>query len=87
MMLNNNTQSLQMKLLFLRFCFVNSRSHVRWVMEVIGDAMRLPLDEDGNILLIKQSISIYSQWLQGFRHPNDSIPPPVIADPEPYYEV
>jgi hypothetical protein len=30
---------------------------------------------------------IYSQWLQGFRHPNDSIPPPVIADPVPYCEV
>lgn len=34
-----------------------------------------------------QLAGIYSQWLQGFRHPNDSIPPPVIADPVPYCEV
>eukprot|EP00128_Syssomonas_multiformis_P008630 Colp12_sorted_trinity150504_noHs@19366 len=63
--------------------FLTSHSHVRWMMEVIGQGLSLPM-EDYDVIL--RCINIYKNWLQSFFNSSEAVPRRVLEQPQQYYQ-
>ncbi|XP_069100001.1 ral GTPase-activating protein subunit beta isoform X2 [Pleurodeles waltl] len=56
---------------------------VKWTMEVVCYGLTLPLDGD----TVKFCVDIYTDWMMALVSPKDSIPHPVIKEPNLYIQI
>ncbi|KAJ8016428.1 hypothetical protein DPEC_G00007110 [Dallia pectoralis] len=56
---------------------------VKWTMEVLCYGLTLPLDGD----TVKLCVDVYTDWMMALVTPRDSIPQPVIREPNLYVQV
>lgn len=56
---------------------------VKWTMEVVCYGLTLPLDGD----TVKFCVDIYTDWMMALVSPKDSIPYPVIKEPNLYIQI
>nr|XP_057910771.1 ral GTPase-activating protein subunit beta isoform X2 [Doryrhamphus excisus] len=59
---------------------LRTEAQVKWTMEVLCYALSLPLDCD----TVKLCVDVYTNWLLALVSPRDSIPPPIIKEPNIY---
>ncbi|XP_034548760.1 ral GTPase-activating protein subunit beta-like [Notolabrus celidotus] len=57
-------------------------SQVKWTMEVLCYGLTLPLDGD----TVKHCVDVYTDWLMALASPRDSIPLPIIREPNLYVQ-
>ncbi|XP_053249836.1 ral GTPase-activating protein subunit beta isoform X1 [Podarcis raffonei] len=55
---------------------------VKWTMEVVCYGLTLPLDGD----TVKHCVDVYTDWIMALVFPKDSIPLPVIKEPNLYIQ-
>uniref|UniRef100_A0AAY4EQL4 Ral GTPase-activating protein subunit beta n=1 Tax=Denticeps clupeoides TaxID=299321 RepID=A0AAY4EQL4_9TELE len=55
---------------------------VKWTMEVLCYGLTLPLEGE----TVKQCVDVYTDWMMALVAPRDSIPQPVIKDPDLYVQ-
>ncbi|KAM9859251.1 ral GTPase-activating protein subunit beta [Aulostomus maculatus] len=55
---------------------------VKWTMEVLCYGLSLPLDCD----TVKHCVDVYTDWLMSLVSQRDSIPPPIIREPNMYVQ-
>ncbi|XP_039623311.1 ral GTPase-activating protein subunit beta isoform X3 [Polypterus senegalus] len=55
---------------------------VKWTMEVLCYGLTLPLDGD----TVKLCVDVYTDWIMALVAPRESIPPPVIKEPNIYVQ-
>ncbi|KAJ7395869.1 hypothetical protein BTVI_150755 [Pitangus sulphuratus] len=72
--------SLSLCLKFL--CIVGKLFMVKWTMEVVCYGLTLPLDGD----TVKYCVDVYTDWIMALVLPKDSIPLPVIKEPNLYVQ-
>ncbi|KAG8565218.1 hypothetical protein GDO81_012762 [Engystomops pustulosus] len=56
---------------------------VKWTMEVICYGLTLPLEGD----TVKYCVDVYTDWIMALVSPKDSIPQPVVREPNKYIQV
>ncbi|CAI9578820.1 unnamed protein product, partial [Staurois parvus] len=56
---------------------------VKWTMEVICYGLTLPLEGD----TVKYCVDVYTDWMMALVAPKDSIPQPVIREPNMYIQI
>ncbi|XP_072259767.1 ral GTPase-activating protein subunit beta isoform X6 [Pyxicephalus adspersus] len=56
---------------------------VKWTMEVICYGLTLPLEGD----TVKHCVDVYTDWIMALVAPKDSIPQPVIREPNMYTQI
>ncbi|XP_061788457.1 ral GTPase-activating protein subunit beta isoform X2 [Nerophis lumbriciformis] len=61
---------------------LRTEAQVKWTMEVLCHALSLPLDCD----TVKLCVDVYTNWLLVLVSPRDSIPPPIIKEPNIYVQ-
>ncbi|XP_039175073.1 ral GTPase-activating protein subunit beta isoform X1 [Crotalus tigris] len=55
---------------------------VKWTMEVVCYGLTLPLDGE----TVKYCVDVYTDWIMALVIPKDTIPPPVIKEPNLYVQ-
>lgn len=55
---------------------------VKWTMEVLCYGLTLPLDGD----TVKLCVDVYTDWILALVSPRDSIPQPIIREPNLYVQ-
>uniref|UniRef100_A0A672NID6 Ral GTPase-activating protein subunit beta n=1 Tax=Sinocyclocheilus grahami TaxID=75366 RepID=A0A672NID6_SINGR len=60
----------------------SSSSIVKWTMEVLCYGLTLPLDGD----TVKLCVDVYTDWIMALVSPRDSIPQPIIKEPNLYVQ-
>ncbi|KAL0977874.1 hypothetical protein UPYG_G00162460 [Umbra pygmaea] len=55
---------------------------VKWTMEVLCYGLTLPLDND----TVKLCVDVYTDWIMALVSPRDSIPQPIIKEPNLYVQ-
>ncbi|KAG5836139.1 hypothetical protein ANANG_G00251410 [Anguilla anguilla] len=55
---------------------------VKWTMEVLCYGLTLPLDGD----TVKLCVDVYTDWIMALVAPRDSIPQPIIKEPNLYVQ-
>ncbi|XP_018581458.1 ral GTPase-activating protein subunit beta isoform X5 [Scleropages formosus] len=61
---------------------LKSDKEVKWTMEVLCYGLTLPLDED----TVKLCVDVYTDWIMALVSPRESIPQPVIKEPNLYVQ-
>ncbi|KAM8946350.1 ral GTPase-activating protein subunit beta isoform 2-T2 [Pelodytes ibericus] len=56
---------------------------VKWTMEVICYGLTLPMDGD----TVKFCVDVYTDWIMALYSPKDSIPQPVVKEPNMYIQI
>ncbi|KAM4691267.1 ral GTPase-activating protein subunit beta isoform 2-T2 [Rhinophrynus dorsalis] len=56
---------------------------VKWTMEVICYGLTLPLEGD----TVKYCVDVYTDWIMALVSPKDSIPQPIIREPNMYIQI
>ncbi|XP_029470456.1 ral GTPase-activating protein subunit beta isoform X3 [Rhinatrema bivittatum] len=62
---------------------LKSDKEVKWTMEVICYGLTLPLDGE----TVKYCVDVYTDWIMALVSPKDSIPQPVIREPNLYIQI
>ncbi|XP_048111470.1 ral GTPase-activating protein subunit beta [Alosa alosa] len=62
--------------------FLKTDKEVKWTMEVLCYGLTLPLDGD----TVKLCVDVYTDWLMALVSPRDSIPQPIIKEPNLYVQ-
>uniref|UniRef100_A0A673G501 Ral GTPase-activating protein subunit beta n=1 Tax=Sinocyclocheilus rhinocerous TaxID=307959 RepID=A0A673G501_9TELE len=62
--------------------FPSDRTSVKWTMEVLCYGLTLPLDGD----TVKLCVDVYTDWIMALVSPRDSIPQPIIKEPNLYVQ-
>ncbi|XP_030068303.1 ral GTPase-activating protein subunit beta isoform X3 [Microcaecilia unicolor] len=62
---------------------LKSDKEVKWTMEVICYGLTLPLDGE----TVKYCVDVYTDWIMALVSPKDSIPQPVIKEPNLYVQI
>ncbi|XP_065128558.1 ral GTPase-activating protein subunit beta isoform X5 [Paramisgurnus dabryanus] len=63
-------------------CLLKTDKEVKWTMEVLCYGLTLPLDGD----TVKLCVDVYTDWIMALVSPRDSIPPPIIKEPNLYVQ-
>ncbi|XP_051932228.1 ral GTPase-activating protein subunit beta-like isoform X2 [Hippocampus zosterae] len=61
---------------------LRTEAQVKWTMEVLCFSLSLPLDSD----TVRVCVDIYTHWMSVLVSPRDSIPPPLIKEPNVYVQ-
>ncbi|XP_019736630.1 ral GTPase-activating protein subunit beta-like isoform X2 [Hippocampus comes] len=61
---------------------LRTEAQVKWTMEVLCFSLNLPLDCD----TVRVCVDIYTHWMSVLVSPRDSIPPPLIKEPNVYVQ-
>uniref|UniRef100_A0A673G9M8 Ral GTPase-activating protein subunit beta n=1 Tax=Sinocyclocheilus rhinocerous TaxID=307959 RepID=A0A673G9M8_9TELE len=61
---------------------VTADTDVKWTMEVLCYGLTLPLDGD----TVKLCVDVYTDWIMALVSPRDSIPQPIIKEPNLYVQ-
>uniref|UniRef100_A0AAY4EUW7 Ral GTPase-activating protein subunit beta n=1 Tax=Denticeps clupeoides TaxID=299321 RepID=A0AAY4EUW7_9TELE len=62
--------------------FLKTDKEVKWTMEVLCYGLTLPLDGD----TVKLCVDVYTDWIMALVSPRDSIPQPIIKEPNLYVQ-
>ncbi|XP_016107340.1 ral GTPase-activating protein subunit beta [Sinocyclocheilus grahami] len=63
-------------------CLLKTDKEVKWTMEVLCYGLTLPLDGD----TVKLCVDVYTDWIMALVSPRDSIPQPIIKEPNLYVQ-
>uniref|UniRef100_A0A9J7YLI4 Ral GTPase-activating protein subunit beta n=1 Tax=Cyprinus carpio carpio TaxID=630221 RepID=A0A9J7YLI4_CYPCA len=63
-------------------CLLKTDKEVKWTMEVLCYGLTLPLDGD----TVKLCVDVYTDWMMALVSPRDSIPQPIIKEPNLYVQ-
>ncbi|XP_060724186.1 ral GTPase-activating protein subunit beta isoform X4 [Tachysurus vachellii] len=63
-------------------CLLKTDKEVKWTMEVICYGLTLPSDGD----TVKLCVDVYTDWIMALVSPRDSIPQPIIKEPNLYVQ-
>ncbi|XP_042615001.1 ral GTPase-activating protein subunit beta isoform X5 [Cyprinus carpio] len=63
-------------------CLLKTDKEVKWTMEVLCYGLTLPLDGDNP----KLCVDVYTDWMMALVSPRDSIPQPIIKEPNLYVQ-
>ncbi|XP_063071228.1 ral GTPase-activating protein subunit beta isoform X8 [Engraulis encrasicolus] len=63
-------------------CVLKTDKEVKWTMEVLCYGLTLPLDGD----TVKLCVDVYTDWIMALVSPRDSIPQPIIKEPNLYVQ-
>ncbi|XP_051562541.1 ral GTPase-activating protein subunit beta-like isoform X3 [Myxocyprinus asiaticus] len=63
-------------------CLLKTDKEVKWTMEVLCYGLTLPLDGD----TVKLCVDVYTDWIMALVSPRDSIPQPIIKEPNLYIQ-
>ncbi|TRY57786.1 hypothetical protein DNTS_012048 [Danionella cerebrum] len=63
-------------------CLLKTDKEVKWTMEVLCYGLTLPLDGD----TVKLCVDVYTDWIMALISPRDSIPQPIIKEPNLYVQ-
>ncbi|XP_056606388.1 ral GTPase-activating protein subunit beta isoform X3 [Triplophysa dalaica] len=63
-------------------CILKTDKEVKWTMEVLCYGLTLPLDGD----TVKLCVDVYTDWIMALVSPRDSIPQPIIKEPNLYVQ-
>ncbi|XP_051996717.1 ral GTPase-activating protein subunit beta-like isoform X2 [Xyrauchen texanus] len=63
-------------------CLLKTDKEVKWTMEVLCYGLTLPLDGD----TVKLCVDVYTDWIMALVSPKDSIPQPIIKEPNLYIQ-
>lgn len=63
-------------------CLLKTDKEVKWTMEVICYGLTLPSDGD----TVKLCVDVYTDWIMALVSPRDSIPQPIIKEPDLYVQ-
>ncbi|XP_062853545.1 ral GTPase-activating protein subunit beta isoform X2 [Trichomycterus rosablanca] len=63
-------------------CNLKTDKEVKWTMEVLCYGLTLPLEGD----TVKLCVDVYTDWIMALVTPRDSIPPPIIKEPNRYVQ-
>ncbi|XP_026068730.1 ral GTPase-activating protein subunit beta isoform X1 [Carassius auratus] len=63
-------------------CLLKTDKEVKWTMEVLCFGLTLPLDGD----TVKLCVDVYTDWMMALVSPRDSIPQPIIKEPNLYVQ-
>ncbi|KAI4894193.1 hypothetical protein NFI96_011735 [Prochilodus magdalenae] len=63
-------------------CPLKTDKEVKWTMEVLCYGLTLPLDGD----TVKLCVDVYTDWIMALVSPRDSIPQPIIKEPNLYVQ-
>ncbi|XP_066520309.1 ral GTPase-activating protein subunit beta isoform X3 [Hoplias malabaricus] len=63
-------------------CILKTDKEVKWTMEVLGYGLTLPLDGD----TVKLCVDVYTDWIMALVSARDSIPQPIIKEPNLYVQ-
>ncbi|XP_052414964.1 ral GTPase-activating protein subunit beta isoform X2 [Carassius gibelio] len=63
-------------------CLLKTDKEVKWTMEVLCFGLTLPLDGD----TVKLCVDVYTDWMMALVSPRDSIPQPIIKEPNLYIQ-
>ncbi|XP_077434077.1 ral GTPase-activating protein subunit beta-like isoform X2 [Vanacampus margaritifer] len=61
---------------------LRTEAQVKWTMEVLCFSLSLPLDCD----TVRVCVDVYAHWLTVLVSPRDSIPPPLVKEPNLYVQ-
>lgn len=63
-------------------CLLRTDKEVKWTMEVLCYGLTLPLEGD----TVKLCVDVYTDWIMALVSPRDSIPQPIIKEPNLYVQ-
>ncbi|XP_076849474.1 ral GTPase-activating protein subunit beta isoform X2 [Brachyhypopomus gauderio] len=63
-------------------CLLKTDKEVKWTMEVLCYGLTLPLDGD----TVKLCVDVYTDWIMVLVSPRDSIPQPIVKEPNLYVQ-
>ncbi|TVK90431.1 Ral GTPase-activating protein subunit beta [Bagarius yarrelli] len=63
-------------------CLLKTDKEVKWTMEVICYGLTLPSDGD----TVKLCVDVYTDWIMALVSPRDSIPQPIVKEPNLYVQ-